>query len=156
MRINLCLELLDDVIAEAVAQITRRNPDRSIRVDLKDDLLMAYMDARLIVLVLLNILNNAVKHTPPDSHIVISGHQEGEMAVIEIADDGPGISDDMKPRLFDMFYTDNNGFSDRRRGLGLGLALCKSIVAAHNGTIWVKDNLPKGSVFGFSLRAKEK
>jgi two-component system sensor histidine kinase KdpD len=155
VNLKLTPELIEEVITEAITQVRRRNFGHEIRVNLDDDLLMAYMDARLIVLVLLNILNNAVKYTPSGSLIEISARREGGMVLVEIADDGPGIPDDVKPHLFDMFYTGSNSVSDSRRGLGLGLALCKSIVTAHKGAVWMKDNLPKGSIFGFSLCAKE-
>ena len=155
VSLNLTPELIEEVIAEAIAQVRRRSFGHEIRVRINDDLLMAYMDARLIVLVLINILNNAVKYTPSGSLIEISARREDSMVIVEIADNGPGIPDDVKPRLFDMFYTASKSVPDSRRGLGLGLALCKSIVTAHKGAVWVKDNLPKGSVFGFSLRAKE-
>ncbi len=72
-----------------------------------------------------------------------------------MADDGPGIPDETKQRVFDMFYTINNGIADSRRSLGLGLALCKSIVTAHGGTITVENNIPKGTVFRFTLPAEE-
>ncbi|MDD2415022.1 MAG: ATP-binding protein, partial [Eubacteriaceae bacterium] len=75
--------------------------------------------------------------------------------VVEVADQGPGIADAVKPRIFDMFYTGENKIADNRRSLGLGLALCKSIVTAHNGTIAVYDNKPVGTIFRFSLPAKE-
>ncbi|MNC64494.1 Sensor protein SrrB [compost metagenome] len=72
-----------------------------------------------------------------------------------VADDGPGVSDEAKAKLFDMFYTADNIRGDGRRGLGLGLALCKSIIIAHGGTIEVHDNFPQGTVFRFTLQAEE-
>ena len=82
------------------------------------------------------------------THLDVYKRQENSMVRIEIADNGPGISDEAKQRLFDMFYTVNTGSAgaDSRRGLGLGLSLCKSIVEAHGGSITVHDNQPHGSV----------
>ena len=77
------------------------------------------------------------------------------MAAISISDDGPGIPDDAKVHLFDMFYTASQGKSDNRRGLGLGLNGCRSIVTAHGGTISITDNVPHGSVFTFTLPLEE-
>ena len=77
------------------------------------------------------------------------------MVCIQIADDGHGISDESKKHLFDMFYTAGIVQADSRRGLGLGLSLCKSIVEAHGGTISVGDNVPHGSVFSFTLPLEE-
>ena len=74
---------------------------------------------------------------------------------ISIADNGPGISDEAKPHIFDMFYSASNQIADSRRSMGLGLALCKSIVNAHGGEITVTDHLPHGSIFTFSVPAGE-
>jgi len=75
--------------------------------------------------------------------------------IVSVADNGPGIADDVKPKLFKMFFTAGSIRSDARRGLGLGLALCRAIVAAHGGNIWVNDNTPGGTVFKFSLLIEE-
>ena len=116
---------------------------------------MADMDARLMVQVIINIVNNAIKYTPDGSHITVSARRSGPKVVVEIADDGPGISDEAKKKLFDMFYTANNDRGDGRRGLGLGLSLCKSIITAHGEKLEVADNTPQGTVFRFTLRASE-
>ena len=112
---------------------------------------MAKMDARLIVQVVLNIVDNAIKYTPVGSEIVISTRTENGMACVEIADNGEGLSQESKEKIFDMFYTANTKQADSRRSLGLGLALCKSIVIAHGGEISVLDNPPHGTVFRFTL-----
>ena len=74
---------------------------------------------------------------------------------VEISDNGPGIPDEAKQRILEMFYTGTNKVADSRRSMGLGLALCKSIVNAHGGEITVRDNHPKGTVFQFTLPAEE-
>lgn len=152
-------ELLEDVFREALAHLDRHAKEHQIIGAPEDDLLMARMDARLIVQVVINIVNNAVKYTPPGSRIEVSAKAQGEKVLVEIADDGPGISDEEKPKLFDMFYTAENERGDGRRGLGLGLALCRSIVQAHGGTIGVRDRNPgrepKGTVFYFTLERAE-
>ena len=75
--------------------------------------------------------------------------------MVEISDTGNGIPDEAKPHVFEMFYSGANKVADSRRSLGLGLALCKSIVNAHGGEIEVKDNLPHGALFRFTLPAGE-
>lgn len=148
-------ELLDDVFHEALAHIDRQSSEHQIHMELEDDLLMARMDARLIVQVIINLINNAVKYTQKGSNITLSGRREENMAVISVADDGPGISDEAKEHLFDLFYTAEHGKADSRRGLGLGLNLCRSIVNAHGGSITVSDNRPQGSIFTFTLPLEE-
>ena len=104
---------------------------------------------------LINLINNAVKNTQAGSEIRIISEQEDSWIYVHVKDNGPGISDSMKPHIFEMFYTGQNDVSDGRRGIGLGLALCKSIVEAHGGTIILTDNDPSGCCFTFSLPAEE-
>ena len=127
----------------------------ALRVELEDELLMADMDARLIVQVIINLVDNAIKYTPPGSHIQVRAFRRGDLAVGEVADDGPGIPDSAKERVFDMFYTASNKPVDSKRGMGLGLALCRSIVTAHGGQITVSDRIPHGCVFQFTLPIEE-
>lgn len=157
MRLKMNAELIDDVFRDALSHIDRQAAEHKISVELEDDMLMADMDARLVIQVIINIVNNAVKYTPKGSEICLSAKKEGKMVCIQIADNGPGISDEAKEHLFDMFYTANAGTTsaDSRRGLGLGLSLCKSIIEAHGGTISVSDNKPRGAVFSFTLPLEE-
>jgi kdpD len=155
LQLRLEPELLDEVIGEALRHLSRRSTEHPISVELQDDLLMARMDSRLIVQVMINIVNNAVQYTPPGSPIRVSARKQGRQVLVEIADNGPGISDEDKDRLFDMFYTAGNTRGDGRRGLGLGLSLCKSIVSAHGGVIEVRDNSPHGTIFSFTLPLEE-
>ncbi|MDD3114608.1 MAG: sensor histidine kinase KdpD [Anaerovibrio sp.] len=151
LNLRLSEDLLEDVIAEALRHINRKSAEHHIAVESREDFLLAKMDSRLIVQVIVNIVDNAIKYTPPGSHIVIRMARQGSRAVVSIADDGPGIPDEVKARVFDMFYTGANTVADSRRSLGLGLSLCKSIINAHGGEITVSDNVPQGSVFTFTL-----
>ena len=148
-------ELVDELIAEAVSRLGRRAAEHEICVPDSGDLIFIDADARLIVQVLVNLLDNALKYTPEGSRITVTREREGGMARIRIADNGPGISDEDKEHIFEMFYTGSGHSSDSRRGLGLGLALCRSIVLAHNGNLTVRDNEPKGTVFEMSLPVSE-
>lgn len=155
MHLQLEAELIEDVFHEAISHVDRKASEHHISVHLNDDLLMAKMDARLIVQVIINIMNNAIKYTPEGSHICLSAEKQDQMVCIQISDDGSGISDEAKEHLFDMFYTAGIGKADSRRGLGLGLSLCKSIVSAHGGSISVSDNVPHGAIFSFTLPLEE-
>lgn len=119
------------------------------------DFILAHIDAKLIVQVIINLVDNAIKYTPVGSVIKIHTEQKNKLVIVSVADNGPGIPDEQKPRVFDMFYSGANKVVDSRRSLGLGLSLCKSIVTAHGGTIFVSDNLPNGTVFTFTLPAGE-
>ena len=155
MKLKMEPELLEDVFREALAHVDRKSAQHQVSMDLPDDLLMANMDARLIVQVIINLVNNAIKYTPEGSHIVVSAKRVGAAAEVTVADDGPGIPMESRAKLFDMFYTMDNDRGDARRGLGLGLSLCKSIVTAHGGEISVEDNFPQGARFRFTLTASE-
>ena len=155
MNLHLTTELIDEVVAEALRHINRKRAEYHFHVQSSDDYLLAQMDAKLIVQVLINILDNAMKYTPPGSDIEIGWKQEGKLIYISVADNGPGIPDQAKPHIFDMFYSASNQIADSRRSMGLGLALCKSIVNAHGGEIVVSDHKPHGSIFTFSVPAGE-
>ena len=155
MNLHLTTELIDEVVAEALRHINRKRAEYHFHVQSSDDYLLAQMDAKLIVQVLINILDNAMKYTPPGSDIEIGWKQEGKFIYISVADNGPGIPDQAKPHIFDMFYSASNQIADSRRSMGLGLALCKSIVNAHGGEIVVSDHKPHGSIFTFSVPAGE-
>lgn len=155
MNLHLTTELIDEVVAEALRHINRKRVEYHFHVQSSDDYLLAQIDAKLIVQVLINILDNAMKYTPPGSDIEIGWKQEGKFIDISVADNGPGIPDQAKPHIFDMFYSASNQIADSRRSMGLGLALCKSIVNAHGGEIVVSDHKPHGSIFTFSVPAGE-
>lgn len=155
INLRISAELVDEVIAEALRHVNRLRTEHKILVDMQDEFLLAKMDARLIMQVLINLVNNAIKYTPEGSTIQVSARKEGSWAVISVSDDGPGIPDESKKDIFNMFYTGNNRIADSRRSLGLGLSLCRSIVSAHGGSICVSDREPHGAVFTFTLPAEE-
>lgn len=144
-------ELIEDLFQSAITQLDRRAVEHHISVHLDDAALMAAMNARLIQRVIINIMNNAIQHTPKGSNIELSAAKKGNTVQIRVTDDGPGIPDDAKRHLFDLFYTAGQGKADCQRGLGLGLHLCQSIVAMHGGRIDVSDHQPTGTVFQFTL-----
>ena len=153
-NLRLSTELLEDIFEEAAAHVHADSEHRVV-AETPPDMLMVRADSRLIVQVLVNLVGNALKYTPPGSTIRLSARRTGDTATVSVADDGPGISPEEKEHVFDMFYVGGNAASDGRRSLGLGLALCKTIVNTHGGEIWVEDNSPHGSVFSFTLPVEE-
>lgn len=151
MNLRLSTELVGEVIEEALRHTNRQSDEHTIRMDLPDELLLARMDARLIVQVLINLVDNAVKYTPAGSTITVSARAQDGFAAISVLDDGPGIAPEIRPHVFEMFYTGEHKVADSRRSLGLGLALCKAIVDAHGGTITLADNPPHGCNFTFTV-----
>ena len=149
------IELIDDVIEEAMRHISRDAARHAVVVEPSSQLLLAHMDPQVIVQVIVNLVNNAIMHTPEGSRIVISTHREGSFAAISVADDGPGIADADKEQIFDSFYTSRERRADVDRSVGLGLSLCRSIVHAHGGSIRVEDVQPHGANFIFTLPIEE-
>jgi two-component system sensor histidine kinase KdpD len=111
------------------------------------------MDGNLIAQVLINLLDNAIKFSPEKSEIDVKIYQKSGKIWFEVQDRGPGIRDADKPYIFDLFYTTET-LADSRRGMGIGLSLCKTIVEAHGGKISVEDRFDGGSVFKFYLPLK--
>jgi len=155
VRLTQSVELMDEVIAEALRHINRKSREHSIQVSSSREMVLARIDAKLIVQVIINLVDNAIKYTPVGSVIEIHTEQEGKWVMVSVSDNGPGIPDEQKPQIFEMFYTGANQIVDSRRSLGLGLSLCRSIVAAHGGKIRVTDHHPQGAVFTLTLPAGE-
>ena len=155
IKLRTQMELMEEVVTEALRHVSRKSTEHLITVEQDDDFILAKMDAKLIIQVVINLVDNAIKYTPPGSDICIRIGKEDHNVAVLVADNGPGIPDEIKDKVFDMFYTANDAVADSRRSLGLGLALCKSIITAHDGEITVEDNKPKGAVFRFTLPAKE-
>lgn len=155
MDLRMSAELMDEVIAEAMRHTDRNRAGRKIEVSSDEEFILGKMDARLIVQVVINLVDNAVKYTPEGAQIRIHTGKKDGMVVVSVSDTGPGIPDEQKSKVFEMFYTGTNRAADGRRSLGLGLGLCRSIIRAHGGEIWVSDNKPQGAVFTFTLPAEE-
>ena len=155
MDLHLSLDVVNDVIEESLRHIDKNASRHHIVVQMSSDVLIARMDARLITQVLINLINNAIKNTQDGSEIRIISQQADGFIYVHVEDNGPGIPDQIKPHIFEMFYTGQKKVTDGRRGIGLGLALCKAIVESHGGTILLTDNHPSGCRFTVSLPAEE-
>ena len=155
VKLHLSDQVVDDIVSEALRHIDRRSSEHHITVDCGDEPLLVRVDAGLIMQVLINLVNNAVKYTPPGSNIRITAIQQEKVAEICVSDDGPGIPDERKELVFKMFFTGSNLIGDSRRSLGLGLTLCQAIIHAHHNEMTLKDNLPHGCIFSFTLPLSE-
>lgn len=151
MKLNISTEVLDEIISAALTHVVRMDDEHCVENITQDDLILVMADSRLIIQVLVNLVDNAIKYTKKGSKIIIESGIVGEMAQIRVIDDGEGIAKENVPHIFDMFYTAENKVVDSRRSMGLGLYLCKAIVMAHHGTISYSDNVPHGSIFTITL-----
>lgn len=155
LPLNKEFEAAEEVVGAAIVTISKRAPEHEITVELPDELLLIPMDARLIQQVLVNLLDNAVKHTPPrrEIRIQVAKDDAAQMARFCVSDQGSGISPEDLPNIFTMFYTKNNNRVDSHRGIGLGLTICESIVMAHGGRIMARNRGDgiSGAEFIFTL-----
>lgn len=153
MSLNATVELMDDIIEEALRHVDPAVSEHSLVVEPSPDAALVSVDARLMVQVIVNLVNNAVAHTPAGSRIAIRAWVEGARVRCSVADDGPGIPEADRARIFESFYTVNHGLADGHRSVGLGLSLCSSIMAAHGGAIGVSAVEPHGCCFELDLPA---
>lgn len=144
-------EAVEEVIGAALVVLKKRAPEREIEVDIPDCLLLVPMDARLITQVLVNLLDNAVKHTQLGEEIRISVQEVPHAVSFIVSNRGQSIPEDALPKLFQMFYTTSRTESSTRKGVGLGLPICRSIVEAHGGSIKAENQAAGGVQFTFTL-----
>ncbi len=156
MKIKKNMEIVEEVVYEAVQRTSKRFKDHNIKVTVSENVIMAPMDGSLIEQVIINLLDNAIKFTPIESEIEVKFHENDESVIFEVSDNGMGISEEILPNIFDRFFTNGNIVSDSRRGVGLGLAICKSIVEAHGGTIFAYNKDEGGATFKFDIPKEEK
>lgn len=148
LRLHRDWHSLEEVLGAALGRLARALGDRRVTVSIPPDLPLVPMDDVLIEQVLVNILDNAVKYTPPSSPIRIVGTASNGRVTVEVADCGPGLPPGEERRVFEKFYQAAGG---RRQGAGLGLAICRGIVAAHGGRIWAQSSPGTGAAFLFTL-----
>ena len=155
VKLHLSDQVVDDIVSEALRHIDRRSAEHHITVDCGDEPLLVRVDAGLIVQVLINLVNNAIKYTPAGSNIWVTAALREDAVEICVSDDGHGIPNELKERVFEMFFTGGNPIGDSRRSLGLGLTLCQAIIHAHNGEMTLKENSPHGCIFSFIVPLSE-
>ena len=148
-------EALEEVIASAISHIEKMHPDREIQVFLPEEFFLVPMDARLIQQVINNLLDNAIKHTLTEDKISIIVSYEENIAKVCVQDEGEGIDKKDEASIFQMFYTTQTKSPDAKKGVGLGLAICETVIKAHGGRIYGGNrNDTRGAEFTFELPIK--
>ena len=147
-------EAAEEVVGEAVSRIKQRFPQREIIVRVPDEFLEVPMDGTLIVQVLINLLENAIKYSPGDSPVEVHLDKTGEWVRFEVLDRGKGISDEDFPYLLTSDKPAENKSPDSSRGMGIGLSICKTIIKAHSGELKAENRKGGGAVFSFTLPLK--
>jgi K+-sensing histidine kinase KdpD len=129
-----------------VESCMNRFPQRTFHVNIQEAIYIIG-EYLLLQMLLNNLIENALKYSPKTAAITIQLTQQKKQAVIQIIDEGFGIANEEKKKIFEKFYRTGNENTRAAKGTGLGLYLCKKIVQDHNGYISVTDNLPQGSIF---------
>jgi len=145
-------QLLKDILDLINPQAEEKNIEINLKI--KDNLQTIFADYDHIRRVFINILGNAIKFTPPKGRIDISIYKEDSFIRTDISDTGIGIAPEDLPKIFTEFFRADNPINREKKGTGLGLSLCKKIVEAHKGKIWVDSTLGKGTTFSFIIPAK--
>jgi len=140
---------IQDVIGSALENLGQRIGDRSISIDIPAELPLIQLDFVLVERVLVNVIDNALKYSPPETPIEIKAHAAGAFMEIEVADRGTGIPSEDLTRIFDKFYRVQR--PDNVSGTGLGLSISKGIVQAHGGFIAAENHQGGGTIITISL-----
>ena len=143
----------DDVIHNAVTYVKGRLKQRTISVSIPEEVLFAEMDGKMIVQVLINLLDNSIKHTKEEGKIELKAWKEKNKIWFCVADNGTGIKKQYLDKIFEEFVTFHPRSKDTGKGIGLGLAICKAIITAHGGEIIGENNEDGGAKFSFWLWA---
>jgi two-component system sensor histidine kinase KdpD len=140
---------LDELIADVRTRVAARTGSHPVSVHIEPELPLLQFDYVEIAQVLINLIENAVKYTPPGTPIAISARRRPGMVEIAVHDEGPGIPQNKQAHLFDKFYRAHSG--NAASGTGIGLAIVKGLVEAHGGTVSVESAPGRGTTFRFTL-----
>lgn len=143
-------ESVEEIVSAAINRLKKRLPEASVNVSVPDEPLILPMDAILIEQVLLNLLENAIVHSRSQQPILCYVDSDNENVTFHVKDYGIGIDPERLKNIFDGNSYIGNTDSDSNKGMGIGLSICKTIIAAHNGTINAKNH-EHGAEFYFTL-----
>jgi len=130
---------LHDIIASAIDRLRTTLKGIAVDIEISADVPLLWLHDILIEQALVNLLDNAIHFSPADGHILINAGIVNNTVEIDICDEGPGIPEHEREKIFDMFYSVHQGDRDERHGTGLGLAICRGMISAHGGSVTARD-----------------
>ena len=151
LDINMKKEVVDDIISSAVSLVSKRIGNHTLKTETPDEILLFPVDARLFIQVLVNLLDNAFRHSGEGTTVVIQVSVQRKKIIFRVSDNGKGIPEDKLEQIFDNFFTTAYQNGDKQRGVGLGLTICKAIVEAHDGVITAYNNERGGATFQIEM-----
>lgn len=140
-------EVIDDILVSVSQRFINRLGSHTFHFDSSEEVVFTYVDAQLIIQVFVNLIDNVIKHGKKDATVRVSYKKENCNTIFYVIDDGGGIPSNIIDNIFKPFSTQNIEKSDKHRGVGLGLNICKNIVESHGGTIEVANNDIGGATF---------
>jgi two-component system sensor histidine kinase KdpD len=141
---------LEELVASALSRVEPLAGERTVHTQIPHDVVLL-VDPILVEQVLYNLLENAVKYTPEKARITLAAFREPETTTVIVEDDGPGVDPEELERIFDKFYRGKSAVRGERGGVGLGLAICRTVIRLHGGRIWAENREGGGARFVFSL-----
>ncbi|HTQ38442.1 MAG TPA: DUF4118 domain-containing protein [Pirellulales bacterium] len=144
-------QVLEELVGVVLARMRGELQKHTVQVNIARDFPLLWVAAELIEQVLVNLLENAARYTPPGTRIEITAHRQGDVAEICVADNGPGLSPGSETKIFNKFYRGSRIVADGQRGIGLGLPICQGIVHAHSGKIRTANRTAGGAEFIITL-----
>lgn len=151
LTLNKNLELLEDIVSETIIRTKEILKNHKFILEMPQMDIFLKVDIILIVQLLFNLIENAVKYTPANSQITLKIEKKNSIVSFEVADNGYGIPENELDLIFERFFRSSQNSSAEKRGLGLGLAICKSIAKAHGGSLSVFNNSNNGATFKLEL-----
>ncbi len=149
-------EMLEEVAGDAVMTIRRRFPNARVELNVPEDMLLLPMEPMLIKQVIMNLLENAIRHSGDTQNITLTLSLRDSWAVVEVRDQGKGLPPDVKQAILAGRQLPRDLSGDSTRGMGIGLSVCQSIIKAHDGYFDVDDAPGAGAVFRFGLPLEER
>jgi signal transduction histidine kinase len=147
---------LASLVQKVAHRLRVKSPGVTVRLELPEHLPTVMADRDRIEEVLQNLLDNALKYSPKRRVVTVSCHSTSDEVIVSVSDQGMGIALRDQEQIFDRFHRVDNSSTRSTQGAGLGLYICRAIVEAHGGSIWVESVLHQGSTFSFSLPREEK
>lgn len=166
--IDECLDMARVEVGQIVLNLALSSPAQIIRdiadqknipaleTDIREDMHDIRMDKGKIEQVILNLLDNALKYSPKEGKIKIAAFEQGNFIKVAVDDEGPGIKEHEREKVFDAFYRTPSDSTQKIKGLGIGLYICKGIIEAHGGRIWIEEKEGRGTRVAFTLPKGDK
>jgi len=150
-QINPVLIDINDLISRVIEDIEQTYPDMRFREDYSENQMVGSYDKIGLHSTFYNLIENAAKYSPKGSEVTVKTYKEEDFLVIDVCDQGPGIAENEKSKIFDQFYRSGHEETRNTHGTGIGLFIVKKMVDFHNGQVQLLSNRPKGSIFRIKL-----